>query len=439
VRIAYVAAGAGAMYCGACNRDVALFRALRELGEDLCVVPLYTPLLVEDGVPLEMGPLFMGGIRAYLAQAWGAFGKTLGGAVRPVLDSPGLLRAVSSMAIRTDPRELGALTVGVLQGVDGPHGAEMRRLVEYLRREFRPDIVALSFSLLSSLAPLVREELGVPVVCTLQGEEAFIEALPEEHRGEATRLVRRHAASIDRFVACAAERVPVLAELLAVEQSRIAVVPTGIEVGAYAGAAGNGTRRAGRIGYLSALRPEKGLDVLVEAFKQVAPVRGEVELALAGQILDQGYWRKVRREIRAARLCDRVTYVGALDFAGKVAFLRGCEVFAYPTRLHESRAVVVLEALAAGVPVVASARGVVPEVLEKTGGGVAVAAEDPGALAAAILRLLEQPEEAAAMGQRGAAGVAEHYSAAAMARPTVAAYAEVLAARQPAKEAVMTI
>lgn len=426
MRIAYIAAGAGALYCGACNRDVALFRALLATGHELCVVPLYTPLLIDDGATLATAPLFMGGISIYLAQA--GFGH-LPGAVRRMMDSPAVLRAVSRMAIRTDPRDLGPLTVSLLKGVEGPHAAEINRLRDFLRSEFRPDIVALSFSLLSSLAPVLRGALGVPVVCTLQGEEAFIDALPEPYRAEATALVRRHAASVDRFISCAAERVPALARLLQVEESRIAVVPTGIDVGAYAGSGGARNASPGgrqRIGYLSAIRPEKGLDVLVEALRELAKVHN-VELAVAGQILDKAYWRNVRAAIRTGGLEGRVTYHGTLDWAAKAAFLKECTVFAFPTRLHESRAVAVLEALATSVPVVASGLGVVTELLAKTGGGLTVSADDPDALASAIAGLLDQPEAAAAMGRQGARAVAEHYSAETMARRTLEEYSHVLA------------
>ena len=92
-------------------------------------------------------------------------------------DSPALLNWVSRFAVRTQPQDLGALTVAVLEGAAGPQKKEIARLVEWLR-ELRPDVVHLTNSLLASLAPPIRRELGIPVVCALQGEDLFLSNLP---------------------------------------------------------------------------------------------------------------------------------------------------------------------------------------------------------------------------------------------------------------------
>jgi glycosyltransferase involved in cell wall biosynthesis len=145
-------------------------------------------------------------------------------------------------------------------------------------------------------------------------------------------------------------------------------------------------------------------------------------------VLDKAYWRQLRRTIRVAGLQERVTYHGVPDLAGKVAFLRACDIFVMPTRLAESRAVAAMEALAAGVPVVASHRGVLPELLEQTGGGVTVAAEDPEALAQGILGLLDNADLARRYAENGPAAIARHYSPQAMAQRTIEEYQGLLTA-----------
>ena len=70
MRIAYITAGAAGMYCGNCLRDHALARALHDLGEEVTLVPIYTPLQtdLEPGPEMRRDPVFFNGIRAYLEQ-----------------------------------------------------------------------------------------------------------------------------------------------------------------------------------------------------------------------------------------------------------------------------------------------------------------------------------------------------------------------------------
>lgn len=426
MRIAYIAAGAGAMYCGACHRDAALFRALRAAGHELLAIPLYTPLRTDQ--PVTMAPVFLGGISLYLSQALGLF-RRLPGTLRRQLDRPALLRGVSRLSVPTDPAKLGPLTVGMLKGMEGPHAGEMRRLVDFLRQDFRPDIVNLSNSLLAALAPPLRAALGVPIVSTLQGEESFIEALPEPHRVEALRLLRQHARSIDRFVCCAAERVLAMATFLDVPAERFSVIPTGLDPAPFAPphTPARDPQRPITLGYLSSIRREKGLDLLLESLQElVVTHRQDVRLAIAGQVLGRAYWRQIRRRIDAANLTQRIQYHGTLDLPAKVRFLHACDLFVMPTRLPESRALAAMEALAAGLPVIAARRGVLPELLEKTGGGMTVEPEDVGALTQGILLLLENPKLAKAFAAEGPVAIVRHYSPEAMARQTIEEYSKLL-------------
>lgn len=428
LRIAYIAAGAGSMYCGACHRDAALFRALVGSGHECLAIPLYTALRTDLPLVGRTSPLFMGGISLYLGQALALF-RHLPASLQRQFDRPSLLRGISKFAVHTAPAKLGRLTEGVLAGLEGPHAGEIDRLIRFLREEFRPDIINLSNSLLAPLAAPMRAALRVPIVSTLQGEECFVEALPQPYRERSIQWLRRHALSIDRFICCAQERVPVMAAWLKMPEDRFAVIPTGMDPQPFAAAAqrvqGAGVPMV--LGYLSSIRREKGLDLLVESLRQLVHThQRDVRLAVAGQVLDRSYWREVRKRIRDAGLQGRVTYYGELDLAGKVQFLQACDLFIMPTRLPESRALAAMEALAAGVPVVAARLGVLPELLECTGGGLTVAPEDGSALAAGILHLLENNAQAGIYSKQGRVGIVRHYSPEAMAERTIAEYQSVL-------------
>ena len=89
MRIAYVAAGAAGMYCGTCIRDNALASALMVIGEDVVLVPTYTPIRTdEEDVSHER--VFFGGINVYLQERWRLF-RHLPPALSRMLDHRGLL------------------------------------------------------------------------------------------------------------------------------------------------------------------------------------------------------------------------------------------------------------------------------------------------------------------------------------------------------------
>jgi glycosyltransferase involved in cell wall biosynthesis len=93
-----------------------------------------------------------------------------------------------------------------------------------------------------------------------------------------------------------------------------------------------------------------------------------------------------------------------------------------PVRYSEAFGLYVIEALAAGVPVVQPRRGAFPELVEATGGGVLCTADDPQALAQAAEGLLLEPGRARALGEAGRQAVFERFSAEAMAQATLAAF-----------------
>lgn len=426
MRITYITAGAGGSYCGACARDVTLVSALRAGGHDVQMLALYTPLRTDRPDP-SLNRVFYGGINTYLQQRF-AVCRRMPEFVDWFFDRPALLKLASGFAVRTRPEELGDMTVSVLRGADGLQRKELEKLIRFLERQAHTCVVHLTNSLLAGLVPEIKRRLGVPVVCTLQGEESFLARLPQPYRDQALALLRRHAQIIDLFVAPGEAYADEMCEFLRVARTKIRVVRTGIDVKLYATGEVR-VRQPFRIGFLSRICPAKGLDLLIEAFSilERQHPRGAV-LAVAGEIdqANRQYWRELLAKLETTGLSDRLDYRGAPDFEGKVKFLRSCSVFCLPSRLPERRALACIEALAAGVPVVVPERGVFPEILELAGGGVLVAPDSAQALADAIALLERDPQGTDRLGKQGAAGVAKHFSATAMVEKTLQAYQEVI-------------
>jgi len=422
VRIVYLAAGAAGMHCGACARDVTLVRGLLRLGCDVTLVPLYTPLRIDGDPPPGMTRTFLGGINVYLQHRFGLF-RVTPRLVDRLLDSRPLLALASRFAIRTRARELGPMTLAVLRGEEGSTRKELHRVIEFLAAGARPDVVCLTNSLLSGFAPALQKRLSVPVVSKLQGEDAFVDEMPEPYRGQVRDQMRLNAAHISLFVAPSDEYAAKMAEYLAVPRGKVAAVRNGIDLDLYPRVERR-VRQPFAVGHLSRLTPGKGLDLLVEAVRILAVEQGrDVRLRAAGKVVDRSFWRSVRSAARRAGLADRFEYVGELDLRGKVAFLHSLSAFALPSRYAELRGTAVMEAMATGLPVVVPDAGVFQDMMRLTGGGRLVPPNDPRAIAATLGQLMDQPEAADAVGLAGREGIRVHYSAAGMAEETLRLYA----------------
>src|SRR5262249_49027073 len=198
MRIAYITAGAAGMYCGSCMRDNTLVAALQKQGHEALLVPTYTPITTDEP-DVSQKRVFFGGINVYLQQKLSLFRHTPWLLDR-LFDGPRLLRWVSRFAVKTKADELGDLTFSMLQGEHGHQKKEVAKLVRWLASEVRPEIVCLANALLSGMVHEIKRQLGVPVLCTLQGDDIFLEALPEPFRSQAIGLIRDHCREIGGFI-----------------------------------------------------------------------------------------------------------------------------------------------------------------------------------------------------------------------------------------------
>jgi len=425
------------MYCGSCLHDNTLAAALMRLGHEVVLLPTYTPMRTdEEGVAVER--VFYGAVNVYLQQKVGVLRRTPRWLDR-VFDRPGLLRWVSRFAGSTDARELGALTLSTLAGEQGAQSKELDKLVEWLAREVRPEVVHLSNSLFLGMARRLRQTLGVPIVVSLQGEDLFLGELVEPWRGRALALLAERAKDADVFIAPSRWYAGEMARLLGVGDASMRVVPLGIRLDQYQTEPPPRPReRPPTVGYLARICPEKGLHLLVDAFAQLArePGRESLRLRVAGYLApkDRAWFAALAARLAERGLADRFEHVGEVDLAGKVSFLRSLDVLAVPTVYREPKGLFALEAMANGVPVVVPRHGSFPEMLEETGGGLLVEPGSPEALAAGLRELLDDEARRLELGRRGRAAVFAGRGEEAMARATAAVLAEAEQSSRAAKQ-----
>ncbi|MBM3891992.1 MAG: glycosyltransferase, partial [Verrucomicrobia bacterium] len=233
MRIAYIAAGAAGMYCGACIHDNTLATALAQLGHDVPLIPTYTPTRTDER-NVSLPRVFFGGVNVYLQQKFALFRHTPWWLDR-LFDSPALLRLASRFAGRTNPAQLGELTVSMLRGEDGHQRKELKKLIAWLQEHVQPQIVCLTNALLVGLAREIKRELRVPVICGLPGEDIFLDGLPEPSRSQARELLRERSRDADGFIAMSRYYADFMAGYLGVAREKIHVVWPGLNLEGHGG------------------------------------------------------------------------------------------------------------------------------------------------------------------------------------------------------------
>jgi len=413
MRIVQLIPGTGSFYCGSCLRDNALGHALRRRGHDVQMVPLYLPFMLEEHEVEENEPVFLGGINMYL-QYKSALATRLPRWMTRWLDAPGLLRWVAGRSNMTGAAELGDLTLSTLRGREGRQAREVARLIESLAAGPHPDVILLSNAMLCGLVEALAVEIRCPILCTLQGEAPFLDALPATHREQAWRLLRERSRGVDRFIAVSRYCGELMIDRLGLRPDRVDIVLNGIDLpGLSAGGGESATQQPPTIGYLARLCRDKGLATLVEAFillKQ-RPEFAAVRLRAAGALLrgDKPFVNALRHRLEQAGVLDDVEFRPNIERSAKIDLLRSLDVFSVPATYGESFGLYVLEALACGVPVVQPNHGAFPELLEATGGGVLCEPDDPRSLADAIAGLLRDRPKARALGGAGRRSVLERF------------------------------
>ena len=428
MRIAYIAAGAAGMYCGSCMHDNTLAAALMARGHEVALIPTYTPLRTDE-TNVSNEPVFYGAINVYLQQKAGFFRRSPA-LLHRLLDRPALLRWVSRFASSTNAKDLGSLTLSILQGEEGRQQLELDRLLEFLE-SYRPDLVQLTNAMFLGIGSSIRAHLGVPVVSGLTGEDLFLDELRSPYRGQVEHEMRRRAAEIDGFIATSHYYGEAMTHFLEVDESRMHVVPLGISLEGYKpNDSGSDVGDTVTIGYLARICPEKGLHLLVEAFRRLRQGQGgeRIRLKIAGYLgaRDETYYAEQKAIIEDSGLSAAVEFLGEIDREEKLDFLHSIDLLSVPTTYKEPKGLFLLEGWAAGVPAVQPRHGAFPELIEGTGAGILVEPNSAADLATGLDALISDQELRQAYGHRGRTAVETDFNAEAMAQRTENVYASIV-------------
>lgn len=418
MKIVFLSPGTGSYYCGACMRDNALARELHRSGHEVTIAPMYLPLTLDETAleGLNKVPVFFGGINVYLQQKLSFFRKTPRLFDR-LLNSSGLLRWAARHSHMTSAREHGEMTLAMLNVGKSALRKELDKLLDWLEQMGKPDVVCLSTALLAGLAPELKRRLGAPVVVFFQGEDTFLDSLPQPYRQQCWLSLVRQLPAADMLISPSGAYAEFMRERLGLERGRIEVLHNGISLEGYAPAAQ--PPAVPTIGYLARMTREKGVYILLEAFFALALEKGDhvTRLRIAGAATagDEPFIREMKRRVANVKLESRVDWLPNLTREEKIAFLRGLTLFSVPVTYPEAFGLYVVEAMACGVPVVQPASSSFPEIIAATGGGVCVRPRHPDAFKDAWLELLADPARRAELGRAGRLGVEKRFTSRTMA------------------------
>lgn len=244
---------------------------------------------------------------------------------------------------------------------------------------------------------------------------------PDKHPG----LIALQRASYACAQSVVANSAAVAARLRTegVRARSIRIIPNGIDVDAYPARRPSPAPR--RIVTVANLRPEKGHDVLIDAFASLGATHPGIELLIVGAGTCEG---ELRSLAVARGVAARVQFLGHRDDVAEI--LAGCDIFVLPSR-SEAFPNSVMEAMTAGLPVIATAVGGVPELIDHQVNGMLIPPDDRAALLGALRDVVDDPARAAAFGRSARDTIVSRFSFTRMVSSFEELYIELIQRKAP--------
>jgi glycosyltransferase involved in cell wall biosynthesis len=376
-------------------QDNTLARALRLAGADAVLLPTYTPVRVDEE-NVSGRRVFLGGINVWLDSRIPGWSK-LPRVFKRWLDGPGVVKLLARFGSSTRAADLGPLTVDLLAGSHGPCAASIEELVEYVAGELRPDVVVFSNALLSGVVPALRRRWSGPMVCLIQGDDIFLEDLPEPWRQRSLELIRGNCVHFAGYLAHSEYYADFMAGYLGLRRDRFRVIPLAVEdLPAGLQQALRRSDERVRVGYFARICPEKGAFRFLEAVAAVLPKRPDLEFVIGG-FLPALHAERFQRELERLKPLagDRLQWLGSpSDRLGKFEIFSGLDWLCVPSEYREPKGIYVLEAALVGVPALLPDHGAFPERVSSLGAGRLFRADSTAALADSLLQLGNTQESA---------------------------------------------
>jgi glycosyltransferase involved in cell wall biosynthesis len=410
MKIVYLITGSGgSFYCGNCYRDMLYVKSIRKVaGIQVSAIPLYLPPdNTEFGTDLDKN-VFFGAISLYLREKV-PFLRKMPAFLDKIFDATPMLKIAAKQAGTTRTEGLESLTLNMIKGDNSVRDNEVDRLVAYLIKDSKPDAIHLSNALIIGLASQLKKRLKIKIICSLQNEDDWIEEMVEPYRSKAWKMIGEESKNVDAFVSPSQYYKDFFISKTGVTGNNIHIVPSGIEP--YIEIADSRKSHPPALGYYCRVNYQNGFDKLVDAFIKIKTLNKIPGLTLhvcGGFTSDDKPF--IKEQLKKIRDSGNKEFVRVYhDFQGnsKQEFFSNIDIMSVPVHKYDAYGLYVLEANAAGVPVVQPGTGSFPEILEKTGGGVIYMPDSVEKLSEALIDLFENETLRKELGKNGRINVME--------------------------------
>ena len=401
----------GTFYCGNCLRDSAYVRTLQKEGHQAVTLPVYLPLSKENNFQPSEVPVFYGAVNIYLKQQFPLLRK-MPAWLEHAFNSPAMLRLAASKAGSTRADGLEELTISMLKGPEGNQAGELQQLTDYLKNHEKPDVVHFSNALLLGMAGQVRKEAGIPVVCSLQDEDVWVDAMRSPYDRQVWQLLTEKVRDVDLFVAVSPYFASLMKEKMNIPEEKLKVVPIGVVPEEYPYLSPSGKPEA--IGFLSRACKENGFDILVDAFILLhqEPAFQNLKLLVSGGYTsdDKPFLEEQFAKLRKNNLLEKFQIEKDFRQEKVKEFLSQVRVLSVPVLKGEAFGLYLLEAMASGVPIVQPALGAFPDIISTSRGGMTYQPNIAESLASTLTTLLKNPVATNSLSQQGRQSIEKVYN-----------------------------
>ena len=198
MRILFMVPGSGdSFYCGNCFRDNLHASALRKAGHDITIMPLYLPLR-HPSFQADT-PLFFPATTFYTAQRFFT-NRKMPKWLERLSSSDAMLHIASSMSGTTSAEGTEAMTISMITGDGSAFQDQINQMLDWMKEQEKPDIIHLSSSLLIGIAKMLRRQLDIPIVCSVQDEEVWLDQMKEQDALAAWQGIMENSHYIDRII-----------------------------------------------------------------------------------------------------------------------------------------------------------------------------------------------------------------------------------------------
>ncbi len=382
MKILFIVPGSGdPFYCGNCFRDNLHANALRKAGHDVIVMPLYLPLTHESFKGDT--PLFFPAVSFYMAQKFFRR-RSMPKWMENIFNSNAALNIAASFSGSTSAEGMEGLTLSMISGNGQAFDDQAKILIDWITHQEKPDMIHLSSSLVIGIAKAIKQKIDIPIVCSLQDEEVWVDNLKEEYATIAWKGICENLKYIDKFIASgefykgvALRRIPQI--------SNIEVVYPGINCEKYASESYPGDPT---IGFFYRMNRENGLHILAEAFVKLKEKSSipNLKLKIGGgyTAVDKKFLKQVKKILNP--FMHDVIWHDTYSLDDHQQFYKEITVLSVPITFDESVGLYLCEAFAAGRPAVEPATGSFPEIVGNA--GILYEPNDSQSLSEALEKLL---------------------------------------------------